>query len=222
MLLGHYAVALAAKRFAPRTSLGTFILAAQLLDLLWPLFVLLGWEHLRIVPGLMAASPFDFVSYPYSHSLLMAIVWAALFAAAYNFLRRYPRGAVLIGLAVVSHWMLDAPMHRPDLPLWPGSQIKIGLGLWNSIAATVTIEASLLAIGLMIYTRATRPRDRSGTWALTALIVCLSAIFVSVFFSPPPPSETAVSILGIAAWLFVPWGYWIDRHREARRLQGDM
>jgi hypothetical protein len=222
MLLGHFAIALGAKRYAPRTSLGTLIFAAQLLDLLWPLFVLLGWEHLRIVPGLMAASPFDFVSYPYSHSLAMAILWAAVLALGYNLMRRYPRGAVVLAFAVVSHWLLDAPMHRPDLPLWPGSAIKVGGALWNSIGATVAVEALLFGLGLAVYTRATRPRDRTGTWALIALAVFLSAIFISVFFTPPPPSEKAVAWVGIAAWLFVPWGYWVDRHREARRLHGEL
>jgi membrane-bound metal-dependent hydrolase YbcI (DUF457 family) len=218
MLLGHYAVALAAKRYAPRTSLGTLVLAAQLLDLLWPIFVLLGWERVDIVPGLMAASPFDFVYYPISHSLVTALLWGVLLGAGYYVFRRNRRGAIVIALAVLSHWLLDLPMHRPDLPLWPGSATKVGFGLWNSVAVTVAIEIVLLAIGILVYVRATRPRDRTGTRALLAMVVLLALIFVSGFFAPPPPSARWVALAGIVSWLFVPWAYWIDGHREASRV----
>jgi membrane-bound metal-dependent hydrolase YbcI (DUF457 family) len=217
MLLGHFAVALAAKHYAPRTSLGTLVIAAQLLDLLWPLFMLLGWEHLRIVPGLMAASPFDFVSYPISHSLLSAAGWAALVAAIYYALRHYARGALVLALCVLSHWFLDLPMHRPDLPLWPGSHTRVGFGLWNSIPGTVGIETALLFIGTVVYLRSTRSRDRVGVLALAAMVAALAVIFAIGFFAPPPPSEQAVAMAGFAMWLFVAWGYWIDRHRESGR-----
>lgn len=220
MFLGHYGVALAAKRYAPRASLGTLILAAQLLDLVWPLFLFFGWERVHIVPGLMAASPFDFEHYPISHSLLGALLWAGLLGGTYLVFRRYPRGAVVIAIAIVSHWLLDAPMHRQDLPLFPGGQIKIGFGLWNSIAATLLIEAVLLAVGLGIYARTTQPRDRSGTRALQAMIALLAVMFVAALFGPPPPSERALAIASLALWVFVPWGYWIDRRRETRRLHG--
>jgi membrane-bound metal-dependent hydrolase YbcI (DUF457 family) len=222
MLLGHYAVAFAAKYYAPRASLGTLILAAQLLDLIWPLFLLMGWERVHVVPGLMKASPFDFEHYPISHSLLAAMLWGALFGAGYHVFRRYPRGAAVIAVAVVSHWLLDVPMHRPDLPLSPGSTFKVGFGLWNSISATVVIELSLLATGVVMYTRVTRPRDRTGTRALAAMLAVLVVIFIAGFFGPPPPSERAVALFGLALWLFVPWGYWIDRHREPSRLHGPL
>lgn len=220
MLLGHYGVALAAKRYAPRTSLGTLILAGQLLDLLWPLFLLAGWERVHIVPGLMAASSLDFEHYPLSHSLIGAIVWAALIGGAYLVFRRYPRGAAVIAIAIVSHWLLDAPMHRQDLPLFPGGQTKIGFGLWNSIAATLLIEAALLGIGLAIYARTTQPRDRSGTRGLQAMVALLVVLFAVSLFGPPPPSERALAIGSLALWLLVPWGYWIDGRRETRRLHG--
>jgi membrane-bound metal-dependent hydrolase YbcI (DUF457 family) len=220
MLLGHYAVAFAAKRYAPRTSLGTLVLAAQFLDLVWPIFVLLGWERVNIVPGLMAASPFDFVYYPVSHSLLTAALWGVLLGAGYYVLRRNRRSAVVIAVAVLSHWLLDALMHRPDLPLWPGSATKVGFGLWNSVAATVAIEGLLFLIGLLMYVRATRPRDRTGTVALAAMVALLAVIFVSAFFAPPPMSARWVALAGIGLWLFVPWAYWIDAHREASRVHG--
>src|SRR5688572_12493051 len=124
MLLGHYGVAFAAKSAAPRASLGTLNLAAQFLDELWPIFVLLGLEQVRVSPGLMAANPLDFVHYPITHSLVGAIGWSVLLGLIYHAMRRNRRGAVVVGLLVLSHWLLDLPMHRPDLPLWPGSDMR--------------------------------------------------------------------------------------------------
>ena len=220
MLLGHFAVALAAKRYAPRTSLGSLILAATFLELLWPVLLLAQWERVRIVPGLMKASPFDFEHYPISHSLVMAMLWGAILGAGYQVFRRYPRGAWTVALAVVSHWVLDLLMHRPDLPLWPGSSPKFGFGLWNSVWGTVAVEAVLFVIGLSMYTSVTRPRDRTGTWALAGLAVFLGAVFVSVFMGPTPPSARAVALTGLASFVFVAWGYWIDSHRQPSRLHG--
>ena len=121
MFIGHFAVALAAKKAAPKTSLGTLILAAQLPDLLWPIFLLLGVEHARISPGATAVTPLDFTSYPLSHSLLADIGWGLLLAGLYLLTRRNLRGGFLLALLVLSHWLLDALSHRPDLPLWPTS-----------------------------------------------------------------------------------------------------
>jgi membrane-bound metal-dependent hydrolase YbcI (DUF457 family) len=143
MLLGHYGVAFAATRAAPRTSLGTFNFAAELLDEVWPILVLLGVEQVRVVPGLMAANPLDFAFYPYSHSLVGAIAWSVLLGGLYYAMRRYRRGAAVVGLLVLSHWFLDLPMHRPDLPLWPGSDVKFGLGAWRSIPLTIVIELAV-------------------------------------------------------------------------------
>jgi len=214
MFLGHYGVAFAARRSAPRTSLGSTVFAAQFLDELWPILLLAGVEQVRVVPGLMAASALDFVSYPISHSLLMAIVWGTVIGLAYFAVRRYGRGAWVLALAVVSHWFLDLPMHRPDLPLWPGASTRVGLGLWNSITATVIIELALLAIGLALYVRGTRARDGIGRWALWIMVALLVAIFLTGLRGAPPDAHTiAISTLGL--WLFVPWGWWIDRHRES-------
>ena len=133
MFIGHFGVALAAKRVAPKTSLGTLILAAQFLDFLWAFFLLRGIEHVRIAPGFTRVSPLDFTDYPISHSLLMATVWALLFGGTYYALRRNARSALVLGAALLSHWVLDFIVHRPDLQLYPGSKVHVGLGLWNSV-----------------------------------------------------------------------------------------
>ena len=215
MLLGHYGVAFAAKRAVPRTSLGTTVLAAQWLDELWPLLVLAGIERVNVVPGLMAANPLDFEYYPFSHSLAAAIVWSVLFGIVYYAARRDGRSATIVGSLVLSHWILDLPMHRPDLPLWPGSSIRVGLGAWNSIPLSIALELIVFAIGFVVYLRTTRARDRIGSIALWAMVIVLLAIYFSGFISAPPPNGRAVGFGALGLWLFVPWSYWIDRHRSA-------
>jgi hypothetical protein len=213
MFLGHYGLAFAAKRAAPRTSLGALTFAAEFLDELWPILLLLGVEQVKIVPGLMAMSPLDFTYYPYSHSLVMAVAWALVIGGLYYSLRGYGRDAWIIAVLVASHWFLDVPVHRADLPLWPGgSSPKVGWGLWNSVVATYVIELAIYGIGVAIYLRATRARDRIGTWGLWAYILVLAIIFVGSNGSPPP-SERALAWMTLAIWLFVPWAWWVDKHR---------
>jgi hypothetical protein len=220
MFLGHYAVALAAKRAAPGTSLGTLVLGVQFLDLLWPILLLLGLERVRVVPGLMAANSLDFVHYPISHSLVTATLWALLVGGVYYVVRRYAAGAWVVGAAVLSHWFLDVPMHRPDLPLSPGSTVMVGGGLWDSVAATLTIEIGLLALGMVLYLRATRAIDRIGRWGVWGMAALLVSFFLTGTLGPPPPSEGALAVGGLGMWLFVPLAYWVDRHRVAVSMSG--
>jgi hypothetical protein len=217
MFIGHFAVAFAAKRAAPAVSLGTLFLACQLADLLWPVLVLAGVEHFAIAPGITAVTPLDFQSYPYSHSLLMLMFWAAVVAFVYRGMRLAAPATVLLVLAglVVSHWVLDVISHRPDVPITISGGTKLGFELWASKPATLIVELAMLAAGLALYVQTTRPVDRVGTWALYGLVIFLLVINVANMFSPPPPSVAAVAWSANAVWLIVAWGYWIDRHREA-------
>ena len=214
VFIGHFALGLAAKRATPRVSLALLFGAAQLADILWPVFVAAGLEQVRIDPGNTVVTPLDFVSYPYSHSLVLLVVWGALLALIS---RPFARGRgvfAVIAALVVSHWVLDFVTHRPDMPLYPGG-MKVGLGLWNSIPATVAIEVPLFAAGVWIYTRVTRPRDRTGKWAFGSLIVTLLAIYAANILSPPPPSVPALTIVAIAGGvLFTAWSWWADAHRD--------
>lgn len=212
MFLGHYGVALAAKRAAPSTSLGALTFSAQFLDELWPILLLIGLEQVKIVPGLMAASPLDFVYYPISHSLVMAITWGILVGASYFALVRYAPGAWMMAALVVSHWFLDVPMHGPDLPLFGANGPKVGWGLWNSVPATFAIEFGIFAIGVAIYVRGTRALDRIGNWGLWAYTVVLAVAYVASS-SAPPPNERALAWSALGIWLFVPWSHWVDTHR---------
>ena len=218
MFLGHFGVGLAAKRAAPRVSLGTFFLAVQLADLLFWVLALFGVEHFRVAPGLMAASQFEFYDYPLSHSLLALAGWGLLLGAVLLLLRRGNRAALIVAACVVSHWVLDFIMHRPDMPVLPRGPY-LGLGLWNSMPATVAIEVAFYAAGVGIYLKATTARDRTGSYALWALLALLAAIWAASLFAPPPSSEKPVVLSGVAMWLFVPWGYWIDRHRSTAVMQ---
>jgi membrane-bound metal-dependent hydrolase YbcI (DUF457 family) len=214
MFLGHFGLGLAAKRASPRTSLGTLWMAAQFLDLIWPVFLLLGIERVEIDPGNTVVTPLDFVSYPLSHSLLGAAGWAFLFAGVYWLIRRNNRGAFLLLILVLSHWVLDAIVHRPDLPLYPGSNRMIGFGLWNSRLDTLLVEGVLFFWGLRMYGRATRARDAVGTYAFRTLMIFLALIYVMNLLGPPPPDSHAVALMALAQWILILWAYWVDRHRE--------
>ena len=212
MFIGHFAVGMAAKRVSPRTSLGTLFAAAQFLDLLWPVLVLLGVEKARIDPGNTAMTPIDFESYPWSHSLLLSVVWAVAFGLVYRARTGNVRGAWTVGALVLSHWVLDFVTHRPDLALAPGGP-KVGLGLWNSVPATLIVEGALYAAGVFLYATGTRARNRTGRIAFWALVVVLAALYVANL-SPPPPSVQIVAASGVLMWLFIAWAAWIDRNRE--------
>jgi hypothetical protein len=222
MFLGHFAVGFASKRAAPRASLGYLIAAPILLDLLWPIFLLLGWERVRIDPGNTAFTPLAFDAYPWSHSLVMSVVWGACLAGIYlRSSRRRPgagarpdlQGAWIIALGVVSHWVLDVVTHRPDMPIAPGVATKLGLGLWNSVPATLIVELSLFGAGVRAYVSMTRPRDRAGLYALWGLIVFLLVLYVSLLFAPPPPDTSAIAYSDLAAFILPFWAGFIDRHR---------
>ena len=213
MFIGHFAVGFAAKRAAPRLSLAVLFAAAQFADLLWPVLVALGIEQVRIQPGITAFTPLDFISYPYSHSLLLLCVWGAVFGAICAAVVRDRRVWFVVFALVVSHWVLDWITHRPDMPLYPGSA-KVGLGLWNSIPGTIVVEVAMFILGVWIYARSTRTRDRLGTRAFAAFVGFLLAAYAANL-GPPPPSVAALVWVGIAgAAVFLLWTWWFDRHRN--------
>ncbi|HMF08118.1 MAG TPA: hypothetical protein VKJ00_03210 [Thermoanaerobaculia bacterium] len=222
MFVGHYGVSLAAKRYRPELSLGVLFLAVQFLDVLFAVFVLTGVEKMRIVHGFTAYNPYDLYWMPYSHSLLGAIVWSAA-AGIGCFLwmgggRKGGRAAsaTVLAAAVFSHFLLDVPMHAPDLPLTlrSGSQ-KIGLGLWNHRAAAVLAELAVLVIGGAVYLRASRARNR-GTRIATRVFACaLVALTIATPFLPDPPSAEAFAVQALVLYVLLSFAAaWVDRRRE--------
>jgi uncharacterized membrane protein len=216
MFIGHFAVGFAAKRVAPRVSLAVLFAAAQFADLLWPVLVALGLEQVRIDPGNTAFTPLDFVSYPYSHSLALLVVWGLVYGAVYRAASgRNGRAFAIIAALVVSHWMLDFIVHRPDLPLYPGGP-KFGLGLWNSVTGTILVEIAMYAAGLWIYAQATRARDGVGRWGFIFFAVFLLIVYLLSSFGPPPPSVEAIwTVALVGGVILLLWSEWLDRHREA-------
>jgi hypothetical protein len=217
MFIGHFAVAFAAKRAEPSASLGTYVAAAQLCDVLWPFFLLAGLEHVSIDPGNTAFTPLRFDSYPISHSLLTVIGWGLLFGAAHWAWKRRPRAAALMAALVVSHWVLDVATHRPDMPLLPGGAEKVGLGLWNSVAGTLVIEGAMFAAAVWLYLSGTRARDAAGRYGLGALVTFLVVVYLAGAFGPPPPSAHAVAVATAPLVLLALWAAWVDRHRDVIR-----
>lgn len=217
MFIGHYALGFAAKRLAPRTSLGMLLAASLMLDILWPVFVLVAWEEVRIDPGNTRFTPLEFVSYPISHGLVAVIAWASLFAGLYYLLTRYGRGAVAVWLLVISHWILDFVTHRRDMPLHASGPL-VGLGLWNSPIATVAVEGVLYVLGIWIYLRVTREKDEIGKWGLLAFAVAIAGLYVANIFSRRPPSSLKLLLIAALALGLIPvlWAWWVDRHREPR------
>jgi len=213
VFIGHFAVGFASKRAAPRASLGVLMAAPLFLDLLWPIFLIAGVESVRIEPGNTVVTPLDLHDYPWSHSLFTSLAWSAVFAAAFWAATRYARGAVVLAVGVFSHFVLDFVTHRPDLPLYPGSPISVGLGLWNSRPATLAVEIALFVVGVAIYARTTRAINRRGAIALWTLVGFLLLFYAANIFGPPPPSVDFIKYGGLTGWLFVPWAWWIDRNR---------
>ena len=215
MFLGHYAVGFASKRVVPKVSLAWFLAGATLLDLLFPLFVLMGWEHARFVG---AASPFLRISlddYPWTHSLLMAVVWSVGFGLLCWAVTRVRGAALLAGAAVFSHWILDFVTHSPDMPLLPGGSARVGLGLWYSPVGTIAVEGLMFVAAVWIYAKTTRAKDRVGRWAWWGLVAFLALSYLGSLVSSAPPNPTVFAWVGLViGWLLVAWAWWIDRHRN--------
>ncbi|HCW05781.1 MAG TPA: hypothetical protein DGG95_00245 [Cytophagales bacterium] len=215
MFIGHFAVGMAAKSVKPSLSLGTYFIAVQFVDLLWPTLLLFNLEQVAIEPGITAMTPLNFIHYPISHSLVMAAVWAFAGFALVYFLKKDFKAAILIAACVASHWLLDFFTHRPDLPITLSETTKVGLGLWNYKMATFLIESVLFAVGVAMYLKKTQAKDNTGKYAFWGLIIFLAFISVSNMVGPPPPNVAAIAWAGHLQWLFVLWAYWVDKHRSA-------
>jgi len=214
MFIGHFAVALGAKKYAPMVSLGMLFLACQLADLIWPSLVLLGVEKFEIAPGDTVLTPLRFTHYPYSHSLLAMSAWSILLAGIYLLLRNGGvRAFLVIAMVVISHWLLDFISHRADMPITLSESTLVGLGLWDHPALAVSGEMLLFAIGTWIYSRQTRAVDKIGNYGFWGLVIFLVTIYAANILGPPPPSVAAVTWSAEALWLLVAWGFWVDRHR---------
>ena len=215
MFIGHFGVAFALKKADKNVSLGSLFLAVQFADILWASLVLLGVEKATIVPGITAASPLDLIYYPFSHSLIFSLFWGGIAYITYRIvsIRRGLRDdntAIVLGLAVMSHFFLDFITHRPDLPLFINSPdtYKIGLGLWNYLVPSVIVENLIFIEGLMVYLKSSEGTTFIGKYGMISLSIFLLTINASSYFTPMDLVTLVISNLvinlfaiGIAFWL---------------------
>ncbi|MGH7547566.1 MAG: hypothetical protein ACREMM_05260 [Gemmatimonadales bacterium] len=216
MFVGHYGVSFAAKKSDASIPLWVLFLAVQLLDVAWAPLVLLGIEKVRIVPGITATNPLDLYYMPYTHSLTAALLWSVAGFAAYRLAARHSTGkaALMVALAVFSHWVLDFVVHRPDLPLYDNA-FKVGLGLWNLPVLAFGLEAALLFGGIWLYLGMGATRRRP----MIAFGLTMLAIQAYVFFGPPPPSDKAAAATALAAYaVFAAVVRVLEGRRERRAV----
>ncbi len=212
MFLGHYATAVAVKAADRRLPLGALFLAVQLLDVAWAALITAGVEKVRITPGFTESNPLDLYYFPWSHSLVAAGAWALGVGLAWMITKR-PGPALLIGLAVFSHWPLDWLVHTPDLPLYDDAG-KVGLGLWDHFEIAVAIEVAMFVAATVAYFKVTRAQTPAGRWMVPVLGALLLGAQLSQKVSAPPPSITAMgaSIL-VGFFLFAGLAHWADKKR---------
>ncbi|MBY0421624.1 MAG: hypothetical protein K2Q06_04915 [Parvularculaceae bacterium] len=220
MFVGHYGPSFGG-RAAAAAPLWLFFVAAQFLDYLWGVFILLGVERMRIVDGFLPMSPFDLFYMPWTHSLVMAVVWSAVFAGLARFALgvRSSGALLLLALAVFSHWVLDLLVHAPDLALWPTDDApKLGLAAWRDPALTLLLEFGVLFAGFALYMGATRARGVAGRIGPFVLLLILIGLFAYNHYAPVPPNSAvaagsalaAYTVLAVLAWLLC------DRLRTAK------
>jgi hypothetical protein len=198
MFVGHYSVAFAVQSEQNRIPLWVLFVTVQFLDYVWATFVLLGIEKLRIVPGFTAGSPLDAYYMPYSHSLIAALIWSGVAAAAYKAGWREKASnsaVVLVGLAVLSHWTLDFIAHPHDLAIYD-NRWKVGLGFWNYRGPEFALEVAMLIAGIGLYLmRNTMMRTRR--WAVMAFGLMLVVVQVGDTFVPRSPLSDRVTAIGV-------------------------
>jgi membrane-bound metal-dependent hydrolase YbcI (DUF457 family) len=221
MLVGHFAIGLAAKRIEPAVSVGTLVLASMMADLLWCIFMIVGIEHVQFKPGIGAANYFVASNIVMSHSLLMDALWAGLLATAYFLRRRSLRGASVIFAAALSHWLLDWISHRPDMPLAPGVHRYFGLALWSSIPGALIVEGGFWLLAVIVYARSTHVKKRTAVYAYWSVVAVLTLAWYNNLAGPPPPNPKAAPVASLLFFsLAVAWAYWMNQLRPFSQRTG--
>ncbi len=215
MFVGHYGPSFAAKALKKSIPISVLFLAVQLLDVFWSIFVLLGIEKVRIVPGITATNPLDLYYMPYTHSFDGALLWSVGAGIVYYLLRRKDglAAAALVGGAVFSHWVLDVLVHRPDMPLYDDSA-KIGLGLWNFPVFAFVLELAVLFGGMYLYLRSTKPVTPIGRYGMPIFGFAMLVLQAFLFFGPPPSSATGAAITALGSYFGLAGiAWWLEKKR---------
>ena len=213
MFIGHYSASFVAKAITPQVPLWLLLAAAQLVDIVWAIFILTGVEHASLAPSL-ASNPLVLHDMPYTHSLVATLAWSVIaFLMAWKAIGLAAGEALAVAAVVASHWFLDLIVHRPDLPLLTGAP-KFGFGLWNFPQLAYGLEVSLLFVTLWLCLKAIPIRnDRRGVWYGFAAV--LVAIQTMTSFGPIPPKLSAMVAAALALYLIIPFvGRWVERHQR--------
>jgi len=216
MFVGHYSVAFAVKSAQNKIPLWVLFVAVQLLDFIWAPFVLLGLEKMRIAPGITAANPLDLYYMPYTHSLIGALVWSALAFLVYKVTSRTKMStALIVALAVFSHWILDLIVHRPDLAIYDDT-LKVGFGLWNYRGLEFGLEVAILVAGIVIYLKRNVVRSAVRKYSLIIFGVLLILIQTgNTFVSRPLSSDHAVAVTALISYtLFTAVAFLLEKKRK--------
>lgn len=221
MFIGHFGLSFAAKKAAPKVSLPTLFIATQFVDILWPFMLIFNIEKVVIVPGYTQVNAYEFLYFPYTHSLLMGIIWGIVIASIYFLIKKDIRSSVVIGLCVLSHWFFDLIVHTTDLPITPFGDYKVGFGLWNHVAATLIIEFFIFFGGLFVYTSITKAKNKKGMWGLWGLAILLVIVTLSNTFGPPPPDSVKILFMSfiILMIIIIVLAGWVDKNREIKPLK---
>ncbi len=218
MFVGHFAVSLIGKRLAPKISLGTLVLASMLPDFVAFILMIAGIEGVRfkpgvvVTPGMRAIDALETTQFAYSHSLLTGAIWGGLFAVFYCARRGYKRGAWILFAAVLSHWILDFASHPPDMALAPGLSARFGLGLWNSIPATLIFEGSFWVFAIIVYVRVARSRNWASHFVFWIPVVILTLAWYGNIAGPAPSNPSMIGYTSLTFFsLAVAWAYWCNR-----------
>jgi len=216
MFVGHYAASLVLKRVEKKASLGLLFLGVQLVDVIFFPLVLLGIERLNLIENFTQSTHFELEYMPYTHSLLASFLWAGLIYGVYRIIPPKNKSVALVmGIAVLSHWFFDLIVHTPDLPLWQDASMKFGFGLWNNAIATYALEAALLVGGLLIYLRSTTSSTAIGKYGMVIFVVILLLVNASNVFGPlETDSKTILALLGVFMYfLFAGIAHYLDGKR---------
>jgi membrane-bound metal-dependent hydrolase YbcI (DUF457 family) len=218
MFIGHFGLSFAAKKAAPKVSLATLFVATQFVDILWPLLFIFNVETVAITPGYTKSNAFEFIHYPYTHSLFMGLMWGIIVGFLYYLIKKDKRGSIVIGLCVLSHWFFDVIVHAADLPISPFGNSKVGFGLWNYVAASFILETVIFFSGSFIYTSMTKAINKKGSWGLWSLVTLLILISLSNTFGPAPKQAdvTLFASLLVLMAIIIIGAWWIDKNRELK------
>ncbi len=204
MFVGHYSASFLGKAAAPRVPLWMFLVAAQLVDVAWAIFVLAGIERFHLDPTL-PSNPLVLDFMPYTHSLVATVGWAALAAGALWTVPRFrcTTAAIAVALVVCSHWVLDVLVHRPDMTL-AGGDPRLGLALWDRPVLAYALEVALLA-GAAVFALLRRDAHAAERRAVVNGVAILVALQTFTVLGPVPPDPTAMALSVLATFVAVAW-----------------